>query len=78
MKLNNVELDNKSVYHAAGYGKTTGLARLFFKVEDYYDSYFDISTINPLFFKRNIDEGGYTKNLEIVLTKKNKWPILII
>lgn len=66
LKLNNVTLDNKTVYHAAGYGKTTGLARLFFKVEDYYDSYFDINTINPLLFKRNIDEGGYTKNLEIV------------
>ena len=66
LKLNNERLDNKIVYHAAGYGKTTGLARLFFKVEDYYDSYFDINTINPLLFKRNIDEGGYTKNLEIV------------
>ena len=66
LKLNNVTLDNKTVYHAAGYGKTTGLARLFFKVEDYYDSYFDVNTINPLLFKRNIDEGGYTKNLEIV------------
>ena len=72
LKLNNVNLDNKSVYHAAGYGKTTGLARLFFKVEDYYDSYFDISTINPLFFKRNIDEGGYTKNLEIVFDQEKQ------
>jgi len=72
LKLNNVELDNKSVYHAAGYGKTTGLARLFFKVEDYYDSYFDTSTINPLFFKRNIDEGGYTKNLEIVFDQEKQ------
>ena len=32
LKLNNVILDNKSVYHAAGYGKTTGLARLFLKL----------------------------------------------
>ena len=72
LKLNNVELNNKSVYHAAGYGKTTGLARLFFKVEDYYDSYFDISTINPLFFKRNIYEGGYTKNLEIVFDQEKQ------
>ncbi len=72
LKLNNVNLDNKSVYHAAGYGKTTGLARLFFKVEDYYDSYFDTRTINPLFFKRNIDEGGYTKNLEIVFDQEKQ------
>ena len=72
LKLNNVILNNKSVYHAAGYGKTTGLARLFFKVEDYYDSYFDTSSINPLFFKRNIDEGGYTKNLEIVFDQEKQ------
>jgi len=72
LKLNNVILDNKSVYHAAGYGKTTGLARLFFKVEDYYDSYFDMSSINPIFFKRNIDEGGYTKNLEIVFDQEKQ------
>ena len=70
LQLSNVILDNKPVYHAAGYGKTTGLARLFFKVEDYYDSYFDASSINPLFFKRNIDEGGYTKNLEIVFDQE--------
>ena len=72
LTLNNVSLDDKSVYHAAGYGKTTGLARLFFKVEDYYDSYFDIRTINPLFFKRNIDEGGYTKNLEVVFDQEKQ------
>ena len=72
LKLNNVNLDNQSVYHAAGYGKTTGLARLFFKVEDNYDSYFDINTINPVLFKRNIDEGGYTKNLEIVFDQSQQ------
>lgn len=58
-------LNQIPVFHAKGYGKTTGLARLFFKVEDYYDSYFGQKDGLPRWFIRNIDEGGYTKNLEI-------------
>ena len=50
---------------ASGYGKTIGLARLFFKVEDYYSSYFDNEKVSPVFFKRDTYEGGYTKDLEI-------------
>ena len=42
------------VFHAKGYGKTTGLARLFFKVEDHYESYFSIEKTHPVLFKRNI------------------------
>ena len=42
------------------------------KVEDYYDSYFDTNTIAPILFKRNIDEGGYTKNLEIVFDQEKQ------
>jgi len=72
LNLKKVTLENNSVYHAAGYGTTTGLARLFFKVEDYYDSYFDTNTIAPILFKRNIDEGGYTKNLEIVFDQEKQ------
>lgn len=53
------------VIHAKGYGKTTGLARWFFKLEDHYDSYFDEKKIIPYHFVRDIYEGGYTKDLEI-------------
>ena len=53
------------VFHAKGFGETTGLARWFFKVEDYYESYFDESSGVPYKFIRNISEGGYTKNIEI-------------
>ena len=34
-------LNGSPVFHAKGYGRTIGLARLFFKLEDYYDTYFD-------------------------------------
>lgn len=60
------------VFHAKGYGTTTGLARLFFKVEDYYDTYFSQEKGLPLKFKRNIYEGGYTKDLEILFDHENE------
>ena len=65
LTLSKDTLFGKPVFHAKGYGRTTGLARLFFKVEDYYDSYFDIQTGLPYWFIRDIDEGGYTKDIEI-------------
>ena len=58
-------LDQVPVFHAKGYGRTTGLARLFFKVEDHYQSYFGQEDGLPRWFLRDIDEGGYTKDLEI-------------
>ena len=62
----------KPVYHAKGYGKTTGLARLLYKVEDYYESYFDKQTGKPYKFIRNIYEGGYTKDIEIEFDHQKK------
>tara|TARA_B100001996_G_scaffold381402_1_gene370764 strand:- start:1161 stop:1979 length:819 start_codon:yes stop_codon:yes gene_type:complete len=63
-------INNKAVFHSKGYGKTVGLARLFFKVEDFYESYFDKFTGLPYKFIRNIYEGGYTKNTEIFFNHK--------
>lgn len=65
LKLTATTWQNKPVFHAQGYGKSTGLFRLFFKVEDYYESYFDTNNGLPYRFIRNIDEGGYTKNIEM-------------
>lgn len=55
--------NGKKVFHALGKGETTGLARWFFKVDDTYESYFDVQTGAPYFFNRDIYEGGYTKKL---------------
>ena len=65
-------INERPVYHAKGFGETTGLARWFFKVEDYYESYFDEETGLPYKFIRNINEGGYTKNVEIDFNHKEK------
>jgi len=65
LKLTNDKIDSIPVYHVVGEGRTTGLARLFFKVDDVYESYFGKEDNKPYRFIRKIDEGGYTKDIEI-------------
>lgn len=59
------KIGNKDVYHVVGKGWTTGMIKWFFKVKDRYETYFDKDEIIPYKFVRNIDEGGYTKDIEI-------------
>jgi hypothetical protein len=82
LKLESKKLDTIPVYHVVGKGRTTGLARVFFKVDDRYESYFGRQDNKPYKFIRKIDEGGYTKDIEIdfdynkdkalLIDKKNK------
>jgi hypothetical protein len=65
IELNETLWEGKTVFHAKGIGRTTGFARWFFKVDDYYDSYFTKGAVRPLFFIRNINEGGYKKHVTI-------------
>ena len=65
LHLKSERLDSMPVYHVVGRGKTTGFASIFFKVDDTYESYFDIKDGKPYKFIRKIDEGGYTKDIEI-------------
>lgn len=58
-------IEGRPVYHVVGHGKTTGWANIFFKVNDTYESYFDKETGRPYRFIRKINEGGYTKDIEI-------------
>lgn len=58
-------LNNKKVFHVVGKGKSTGLLHLFFKVDDDYETYIDKKSSLPYRFIRKIDEGGYTKDIQI-------------
>lgn len=64
LEIKDATINNKKVFHAVGKGYTTGMSKLFFKVEDLYESYFDKQTGSPYRYIRKIDEGGYTKNQE--------------
>ncbi len=65
LELTEAVRNGQPVFYAKGIGRTTGLARLFFKVDDYYSSYFTKDENRPLHFIRNINEGGYKKHLTI-------------
>jgi hypothetical protein len=64
-------INGKEVYHVVGKGWTSGMIKWFFKVDDKYESYFDKKTTIPYKFIRNIDEGGYTKDVEIDFDQVN-------
>lgn len=72
LQVKNDKIDNKSVYHVVGKGRTTGLARVFFKVDDTYESYFDKNNGKPYKFVRKVSEGSYTLDLDIDFNYKNK------
>jgi hypothetical protein len=53
------QLNGKTVYHITGEGKTYSFYDKFFRVRDKYESFVDTTTMQPLKFLRNVDEGGY-------------------
>ena len=64
LEIKDASIKNKKIFHAVGHGYTTGMAKMFFNVDDNYESYFDKYTNKPFQYVRKIDEGGYTKNQE--------------
>lgn len=63
INLKATELNGKPVYHINGEGRTKGLSRVFFKVDDTYETYIDKENNQPYRFVRDIYEGGYTKDI---------------
>jgi hypothetical protein len=51
--------NNRKVYHIVGEGKTNPSYDWIYKVRDKYESYIDTSTLQPLKFIRDVNEGGY-------------------
>ncbi len=64
-------IDGKPVYHVVGKGWTTGAIKWFFKITDRYESYIDTESGIPYKFIRDVDEGGYTKQIEIEFDQVN-------
>ncbi|PVW14106.1 DUF3108 domain-containing protein [Marixanthomonas spongiae] len=65
LEVDHAVLDGKQVHHVKGEGRTVGLSKLFFNVEDYYQSYIDTEKDIPYRFIRKINEGGHTKDIQI-------------
>lgn len=71
LNLDEVTYNGKPHFFAKGKGWTVGAIKLFFKVEDNYQTYIDKSTQLPSKFIRKIDEGGHTKDYELLFDQSN-------
>lgn len=65
VSLTNDKINGIDLFHSKMVGKTTGALNLLFKVRDRYESFFENENILTNKFIRNINEGGYKKNIEI-------------
>ncbi|MDO9275304.1 MAG: DUF3108 domain-containing protein [Lutibacter sp.] len=66
MEVRETTNNQKEAFHILGKGKSTGIVSLFFNVTDDYQTYMYKESMLPYRFIRKIDEGGYTKDEEIL------------
>ncbi|CVK16661.1 Protein of unknown function (DUF3108) [Apibacter mensalis] len=67
-----VTFNDKPHYHVVGKGYSTGAVKLFFKVEDLYETYIDKSTMLSSKFIRNIREGSYVRDQTMRINHTDK------
>ena len=61
VKENMRQFGDRNVYHIVGTGRSVGAFDWFFKVRDRYETFLDVDALLPWYFKRDIQEGGYSK-----------------
>ena len=59
-------IDGRKVNHIVCGGRTTGVADMVYRVRDSYEGYMDAATQLPVMCKRNIAEGRYRYNDQVV------------
>jgi len=72
LKLKNTKKNGQDLYHAIGKGWTSGAARLFYKINDNYESYFTKDSIKPIRFKRRVNEDGYLIRRDLYFDHNSK------
>ncbi len=63
-------------FYVKGVGKTSGAAKAFFKVEDFYETYINENK-EPLFYVRNVSEGSYKQHLQSTFNNNNNTLVLV-
>lgn len=72
LEVKDATINGRDVHHVKGFGETVGVSKWFFKVRDDYQSYIDKTRNVPYRFIRNINEGGYTKDIQVDFDRQNK------
>jgi len=64
-------INHKPSFHIIGKGKTAPFFDWFFKVRDVYETFIDTSTLLPLVFNRDVNEGGHLINQQYKFNHKD-------
>ncbi len=64
------DLNGHKVYHITGDGKTAKSYEWVYKVNDKYETYIDKETMLPQKFVRNVNEGGFKINQDVIFDHK--------
>src|SRR5271156_544316 len=64
------QMNNHTVYHITGMGKTSKSYEWVYKVKDKYETYIDKETMLPLRFVRNVNEGGFKINQDVTFNHR--------
>jgi hypothetical protein len=72
LELENSYKNGQILHHAKGKGWTVGAAKLFYTIDDNYESYFTKDKIKPIEFKRRVDEDGYIIRRDLFFDHSNK------
>jgi len=69
IEVKEIKINNQPIEHVIGKGWTTGMLRWVFPVKDNYQSFINPKTGLPNRAIRKVQEGGYTKNVELFFEK---------
>lgn len=72
LSTSQITYKGKPHYRVTGVGRSTGAVRMFFKVDDVYESYINLETGLPSYYVRNVSEGGYKRNFETEFNHENQ------
>ncbi|MFA5620918.1 MAG: DUF3108 domain-containing protein [Weeksellaceae bacterium] len=61
LEIKNSNYDGRKHFQMIGKGSSAGAVRVFYVVDDYYETFIDAATNKPSLFVRNISEGGYKR-----------------
>ena len=71
LSVNGIQkISDRASFHIIGRGRTAPFFDFFFKVRDVYETFIDTATLLPLAFNRDVNEGGYLINQNLLQNAK--------
>lgn len=70
--VENMNLNNKPVYHVTGLGSSNPSFDWIFKVRDKYESFIDTVSLKPVKFLRHVEEGSFRKDENVLFNHSER------